>query len=153
MPLPTNSLAASVGFPYDELDCDDEPEQHVGPASATTHDADVLEFARRLVSYIRSQDRARLTVDCLHLALGDADLEGLTMTQVGERWGITKAAVSKRVKKIRNDLHLPITANNKSAHASSRYRHTNVSPIRIRPAEGRGSDQTGSRPAARPKSR
>jgi len=151
--LHANSLAASVGFPYDELDCDDPEPDQPARRSHLSHDADALEFARRLVSYIRSQDRARLTVDCLHLALGDADLEGLTMTQVGARWGITKAAVSKRVKKIRADLHLPITSNNKSAHASSRYRHTNCSPIRIRPTNGRGSNPAGARPAGRPKSR
>jgi hypothetical protein len=123
-----NSLAASVDFPYDEIDAD-EP---AAPTASPSHHADTLEFARRLVSYIRSQDRARLTVDCLYLALGDAEVEAETMSTVAAKNGVTKAAVSKRVKKIRRELHLPITANNKSAAASARYRFTNASPLRLR---------------------
>jgi hypothetical protein len=124
VPLHENSLAASTGFPYDELDA--EP-----PAPGTEDHANALEFGRRLVSYIRSQDRARLTVDCLYLALGDAELEAETMSTVAAKNGVTKAAVSKRVKKIRRELHLPLTANNKSTHASQRYRISNASPLRL----------------------
>lgn len=120
--LNENSREHATEFPYDEIDGE-------SPASTQHTHEDVLEFARRLVSYVRSQDRARLTVDCLYLALGDADLENETMTSIAAKWGITKAAVSKRVKKISQDLHLPPTANNKSRHASRRYAQTNLSPI------------------------
>ena len=130
MPLHENSRAASVDFPYDQVDG--------GEPAPTSEHADALEFGRRIVSYIRSQDRARLTVDCLFLALGDADLEAETMTTVATRNGVTKAAVSKRVKKIRRDLHLPPTANNKSAHATKLYRRTNYSPLRLDRATSRG---------------
>jgi hypothetical protein len=130
MALHDNSLAASVGFDFDAIDGE-------APTSDTPR-ADALEFGRRLVSYIRSQDRARLTVDCLYLALGDAELEAETMSAVAARNGITKAAVSKRVKKIRADLHLPLSANNKSAHATQLYRRTNFSPLRLDRTPRRG---------------
>lgn len=125
MPLHENSLLASVGFPYDEVE-DEEPLR-----GANDHFPETLEFARRLVSYIRSHDRARLTVDCLYLALGDAEVEAETMSTVGAKHGITKAAVSKRVKKIRADLHLPPTSNNKSSYASHKYSRTNRSPLNL----------------------
>jgi hypothetical protein len=39
--------------------------------------------------------------------------------------------VSKRVKKIRRDLHLPPNRNLKSAHACAIYAATNRSPARL----------------------
>lgn len=125
MPLPANSLSCSVPFNYAELD---EPE-----SDPVVRDcfAEKLEFARWLLSYISSKDKCRLTVDCLRLALGDADLEAYSMTDLGRKHGITKAAVCKRVRETRTDLHLPPNANNKSAHASRRYSETNRSPLRL----------------------
>ena len=123
LPLHENSRECSVGFDYDSVDEE--------PADIPESKVELLEFARRLVSFIRSKDRARLTVDCLYLALGDAELEGETMTSVARRHGVTKAAISKRVKEIRAALHLPTTPNNKSAHAAARYAQTNRSPLRL----------------------
>jgi hypothetical protein len=127
-----NTREASVGFDYDAIDEAENPDaprrKQEEPALSR---ADLLEFARRLVSYIRGKDRCRLTVDCLHLALGDADLLAATMTSVAKQHGVTKAAISKRTKEIREELHLSINANNKSPHASHRYRETNQSPVRL----------------------
>ncbi len=129
-----NSLAASQPFPFDEIDERENPDTRHNRQERNTHsDADLFEFARWLVSYIRGKDRCRVTVDCLTLALGDAELEKITMTTVALKRGLTKAAISKRVKEIRKDLKLPINANNKSQHASSRYAETNRSPLRLRP--------------------
>lgn len=137
--LHENSKDCSVDFDYDAIDEDlDGPAQ---PASETERLADALEFGRRIVSLIRTRPRARLTAECLHLALGDADLEGVTMTDVAKACGVTKAAVSKRVKEIREHLHLRPTANNKSDHARRVYARTNRSPIRLDP------QPHGSRPA------
>lgn len=127
----SNSRECSVGFQYP-----DDPEDSAAP---TDHSAETLEFARRLISYVRGQDRARMTVDCLYLALGDADLESETMTTVASRHGVTKAAISKRVKKVRSDLHLPLSLNNKSSHASHRYAQSNRSPLRLDARVGQSS--------------
>ncbi len=123
-----NSKEFSVGFDYDAVDGEDEP---AAVALVTRSEADMMEFARRLVSFIRGRDRCRITVDCLHLALGDADLEQITMTSVAAKHGLTKAAISKRTKEIRKQLHLAVNANNKSQHASHRYSETNRSTLRL----------------------
>ncbi len=122
--LHENSRECSIGFPYDDID------ERENPALQATA-PDVLEFARRLVSFIRGKDRCRATVDCLYLALGDADLEAFTMTDAAARNGLTKAAISKRTKEVRVQLKLPANANNKSPHATDRYRETNRSPLRL----------------------
>lgn len=124
--LHENSRECSIGFDYDAVD--GEEDRQPGPMVTQ---ADLMEFARRLVSFIRGKDRCRVTVDCLHLALGDADLEDITMTSVAGKHGLTKAAISKRTKEIRQQLHLSINANNKSPHASHRYSETNRAPLRL----------------------
>lgn len=123
-----NSLSCSAPFPFDEID-----EHEAGPVQRAKVDtvADKMEFARRLISFIRGKARCRVTVDCLFLALGDADLEAVTMTSVAAANGLTKAAISKRTKEIRQQLHLGVNANNKTEHASRRYAETNRSPLRL----------------------
>lgn len=142
-----NSVRCSEPFPYDEIDAADQSSTQAHRADV---EADKLEFARRLVSFIRGKDRCRVTVDCLYLALGDADLEAITMTSIAADHGLTKAAISKRTKEIRQQLHLSINANNKSPHATQRYRETNRSPIRLLDTPGRvPSPPPGARSAAR----
>ena len=121
-----DSPRASEGFDYAQVDRDLD-----GFDAAVLHTNDmfeeVLEFGRRLVSYIRGKDRCRLTVDCLYIALGDAALEGVSMTLIAQRHGVSKAAVSKRAREIREDLHLPRTGYNKSEAACVKYASTNYS--------------------------
>jgi hypothetical protein len=120
-----NSRDCAVEFPFDELD---KPPGDGEPLVFSL--ADMLESMRRITRYIRTKDRTRLTVDCMFLALGDEDAESETMTSVAEKHGVTKAAVSKRTKEIRVQLHLSINANNKSSRAIAKYRD-NHSPLRI----------------------
>jgi len=119
-------------FDYDRMDgdsgfessCDrrkESKEQHL----------DVLEFSRKLIRYIRSKPRARLTVDCLCIAIGDSEVEGVSMTELAVYHGITKAAISKRVKEIQEELHLPTTRYNKSDAASRTYALRNRSQLSI----------------------
>lgn len=130
MQVHENSLAASVNFDYDAVDAAPVGESPQSP-QFTQHD--LLEFGRRIISYIRSKDRARVTADCIFLALGDAELGNETMTSIARDNGLTKAAISKRTKEVRAQLHLPVTANNKSLHAIQKYRH-NRSPLRLKDA-------------------
>ena len=124
MPIHENTLEASVGFDFDAVD------PQPGEFSRYSRE-DLLEVLRRYIRFIRSKDRARLTIDCLRLAIGDADVESEAMTTVAEKHGVTKAAISKRTKEIREELHLTINANNKSEHAIQQYRSSNQSPLRI----------------------
>ena len=124
--LRENSRECSVDFDFDSV----ESEQDTAERPQFTQ-ADLLETVRRVVSFIRSSDRSRLTVDCLYLALGDAELEGVTMTEVATKHGLTKAAISKRTRTVRERLHLPPNANNKSSRAVRQYGATNRSPLRL----------------------
>ena len=126
MPLHENSRDCSVDFDYDAIDRHEAP-----PARRVEVEtvAEKMEFARRLISFIRTKARCRVTVDCIFLALGDAELESATMTSVAKANGLTKAAISKRTKEIRAQLHLGVNANNKTAEASRRYAQTNRSPL------------------------
>ena len=131
MALNENSRLHATEFPYHELDGEDE-DLDMNSAQVQAHiQAEVLEALRATISYVRSTDNARLTVDCLFLSLGDAEHVNVTMSSVGNQYGITKAAISKRVKRILRDLHLPITANNKSAQAAHEYARTNRTPLRV----------------------
>lgn len=122
--LRENSKECSTDFPYDEID------GRADPGEELMTKADCFEALRKIVRFVRGKDRARLTLDCLHLALGDSEAEATTMTVLAEEYGLTKAAVSKRTKEIREQLHLSINANNKSAHAVEKYRN-NRSPLRL----------------------
>lgn len=119
---PAESPNARVEFDYDALD---------EPQTLPAEYVDKIDFGRRLISYARSKDRARLTLDCLYIALGDAEIEGVSMTEMSQRHGVTKAAISKRVREIREDLHLPRTGFNKTADACEKYRFTNISRIAL----------------------
>lgn len=119
-----NSRNCSVGFDYDSLDGVEET-----PSNLRFSEADLMEFGRRIISYIRAHDRARLTVDCMYLAMGDAEVEHVTMTDVAHLHGVSKAAISKRVRDCREELHLPVNANNKSPRACAVYARTNRSPV------------------------
>lgn len=118
-----NSQECSIPFDYAALD-------GLPTERLVYSQADVMERLRWMISFIRNQDKTRLTVDCLYLALGDAEVENTTMTTVAGHHGLTKAAVSKRVREVRQLLHLPINANNKSASAVEKYKD-NRSPIRL----------------------
>lgn len=128
MSIHENSLQCSRPFDYDAIDEHEAPTRRREQQAAT---ADAMETVRRVISFIRTKPRCRVTVDCLFLALGDAELEAATMTSVAKANGLTKAAISKRTKEIRHQLHLGVNANNKTEHASRRYAETNRSPLRL----------------------
>lgn len=94
--------------------------------------ADVCEVLKRMLSFIRRYPKPGLTVDCLYLVIGDAALMGDTITTVAGKHGATKAAVSKRVRQIRQMLHLPQSIHNKPDHVARKYSRTNASPVVVR---------------------
>lgn len=127
-----DSPKASEGFDYDAVDA------ALGE-SAVVEEVPIVEPLRRIFSYINSKERARLTVHCVCFALGVFDLEAdnrayagpVTMTDLAKIHGVTKAAISRRVKEIRQELNLPPTRANKSSDACRKYARTNSSPIRL----------------------
>jgi hypothetical protein len=102
----------------------------------------VARSLERVIRRLRADDRAPLAMDTLVIALGGGlkpDGTTLSMTEVGTDHGVTKAAVSKRVRHWRVFFHLPSNRYLKSDASRSKYALTNASPIRLgdRPARGR----------------
>ena len=64
------------------------------------------DILRRLVGELLYHDNARLTVECLSLVSG-LSYTGCSMTEIGQRHGITRAAVSKRCIELTDLLGIP----------------------------------------------
>ncbi len=64
------------------------------------------DILRRLVEELLYHDNARLTVECLSLVSG-LSYTGCSMTEIGQRHGITRAAVSKRCIELTDLLGIP----------------------------------------------
>ncbi|MCX8494905.1 MAG: hypothetical protein ORN51_01820 [Akkermansiaceae bacterium] len=101
---------------------DEEPEAH-SMDSAT-------EILRRLVADIVSEDNSRLTIDCLAITLGLRVYAGDSMTQIANRHGITRAAVSKRCVDITNRLNLQPSRAMRSKRARQIYRKAQLKRYR-----------------------
>ncbi len=82
----------------------DEP---VTSSASDTAVSDETQAAiRRLVGELLARDNARLTIECLCLVT-NISYDGSTMTAIGQRCGVTRAAVSKRCVDVSNAMNLP----------------------------------------------
>jgi hypothetical protein len=98
-------------------DPDPEPNAHPDPCDAeAVHDA-----IRRVLGEVISHDNARLTAECIALVSG-LSYTGSSMTEIAERHGITRAAVSKRCVSLSTALNLPPARSMRSLHARDSYR-------------------------------
>jgi hypothetical protein len=100
---------------------DEEPE-----ADNTACDAEsVYSAIRRVVAEILCHDNARLTTECIALVSGLA-YTGSSMTEIAQRHGITRAAVSKRCVELTELLDLPPSRAMRSLTARKRYRDARI---------------------------
>jgi hypothetical protein len=81
----------------------------------------VTDVLRHFVADLLSEGNTRLTVECLAIALGLSAYEGETMTEIAQRHGITRAAVSKRCVDITQRLNLPPSRAMRSTRARRIY--------------------------------
>ena len=127
-----------------EIDEDDEPpdehdEEQEGasleePAAASEApqplDAEGLhDLLRRLVGELVSQDQAKLALECLALVTGLA-YEGDSMTAIASKYGVTRAAVSKRCVDLTAALNLKPSRAMRSPKARHSYRKTRTLKLR-----------------------
>ena len=94
---------------------------------------DATEILRHLVADVISEGNARLTVECLAVALGLSAYNGESMTDIGKRHGISRAAVSKRCVDITTRLNLPPSRAMRSEMARKTYQRSQLK--RRRPPE------------------
>jgi hypothetical protein len=91
---------------------------------------DATEVLRHLVADLISEGNARLTVECLAVALGLSAYNGESMTEIAKRHGITRAAVSKRCVDITERLNLPPSRAMRSELARKTYRRSQLKRYR-----------------------
>ena len=73
-----------------------------------------------------AEGNTRLTVECLAVALGLRVYSGDSMTEIANRHGITRAAVSKRCVDIVTRLNLPPSRAMRSEKARNTYRNAQL---------------------------
>ena len=100
----------------------DADPQHPKP----THDTEAIYCAiRRVVGEILCHDNARLTTECIALVSGLA-YTGSSMTEIAQRHGISRAAVSKRCVELTELLDLPPSRAMRSLTARKSYRAARI---------------------------
>lgn len=80
---------------------------------------------RRVLGEILCHDNARLTAECISLVSG-LSYTGCSMTEIAERHGITRAAVSKRCVELTELLDLKPSRAMRSLTARKRYRDARI---------------------------
>ncbi len=91
---------------------------------------DDREFILRILRYVRYGSRARLTVDCLFIAMNGEQIGGVTMAEIARQHGLTTQMISKRVQQVQLDLRLPACRYNKSEASRISYAKYNRRPCR-----------------------
>lgn len=87
---------------------------------------------RHLVADIISEGNARLTIECLAVAVGLSAYNGESMTDIAKRHGISRAAVSKRCVDITKRLGLQPSRAMRSEAARRTYRQSQIQRRRSR---------------------
>jgi hypothetical protein len=100
-------------------------EEESDPETAGPGREDVLHLVRRLVGELLSKDNVRLSVECLALATGISYL-GDSMTEIARRYGVTRAAVSKRCVEFTDALNLNPSRAMRSPEARQSYRRRRI---------------------------
>ncbi len=68
----------------------------------------------------------RFMLDCYLIATGDSEANGVAMTEIARKCGVTKEAVSKRCIRICEFLRLPPSRYMRSEQSRATFRLTNV---------------------------
>lgn len=97
-----------------------------GDAPAAPPVRDATEVLRHLVADLVSEGNARLTVECLAVAMCLSAYNGDSMTDIARRHGISRAAVSKRCVDITRRLNIPPSHAMRSEKARRTYRRSQL---------------------------
>jgi len=85
---------------------------------------------RHLVADLVAEGNTRLTIECLAIALGLRVYSGDSMTEIANRHGVTRAAVSKRCVDITTRLNLQPSRAMRSKRARQTYRNSQLKRYR-----------------------
>ena len=96
------------------------PEPEPDPTRESCDTETVWDAVRRVLGEVLSHDNARLTAECIALVSG-LSYTGSSMTEIAQRHGISRAAVSKRCVELTELLDLPPSRAMRSLTARKRY--------------------------------
>lgn len=85
----------------------------------------MFEFVRSVLKRVATATRSKFEAECILVALGTRESNHDSMRSMAAHYGVTVAAISKRVREIAETYELPLTTFNKSAAASAGYKLTN----------------------------
>jgi hypothetical protein len=92
----------------------------------------INEILRRLIGELADQNNCRLSLNCLALVTG-LSYQGLSMTEIADRHGVTRAAVSKRCIELTKALRLKPSRAMRSLLARSSYRKARMQSLNAHP--------------------
>jgi hypothetical protein len=117
----------------DELPEFEEVQANESPLHASVSDPeDIHDVLRRLIGELTDQNNSRLSLDCLALVTG-LSYQGLSMTEIATRHGVTRAAVSKRCVELTIALRLKPSRAMRSLLARSSYRKARLQNLNAHP--------------------
>lgn len=88
------------------------------------------EFHRRLLNYLYSKRNSKFAIACFFIATGQAEADGLSMTQVATLCGVTKATVSKYCREICDHFGIPPSRYMRNEENSAKFRLSNRRPLK-----------------------
>lgn len=86
---------------------------------------------RRVLQYIRSARDSKFTLECYLIAIGDSFADGISMKELGRRFGVTRATVSKQCRMICRMFGLKPSAYMRSEENCAKFRLSNRRPRRV----------------------
>ena len=92
----------------------------------------INEILRRLIGELADQNNCRLSLNCLALVTG-LSYQGLSMTEIADRHGVTRAAVSKRCIELTKALRLKPSRAMRSLLARTSYRKARMQSLNAHP--------------------
>jgi len=114
---------------HEEIAQQEEPAPANEITPGPSEERRMCRLLRRLIGELMSQSDAKLSMECLSLVTG-LTYDGDSMTRIASKYGVTRAAVSKRCVELTQALNLNPSRAMRSRKARSSYRSSRTSHLR-----------------------
>lgn len=110
-------------------ECQRMVESH-GASDAMPENA-AWDILRRILNHAYAKRNSKFTIECFYIAAGWAEADGISMTEVSVRWGVTKAAVSKYCREICEEVGIPPSRYMRTEENAAKFRLSNRRPVKV----------------------